>query len=270
MHQELIIDSYLFKQLQQSPDKLYDIYEQPKMKYGDPQVNKDGTLRMRKITSPVYRLKIVQQNIDTWFKEFELPGSMYGGVPGRNNFDNAVPHKNNNFFLSIDLRNFFGNITNSVVHQTLVSNGFTREEASFITRITTFKGSLPQGAPTSTTLANMSFAPVALLLENFCQERNITFTVFVDDLTFSSKKCFKNEIGDILLLLKNNGFYVNHKKIHYKKHSFEITGLYVKRGKLHLHREVLKNIHKPGIKEYIHAFNKNAEKYQIKKAALLS
>jgi len=270
MHQKPIIDPYLFKQLQQSSHKLYAIYEQPKMKYGGPQINNDGTQRMRKITRPAYRLKVLQQKIQTCLKEFELPGSMYGGVPGRNNFDNAMPHKNNNFLLTIDLRNFFGNITHSLVHRTLVNNGFTPKEASILTRITTFKGSLPQGAPTSTTLANMCFAPVALLLEKFCQQKNITFTAFVDDLTFSSKSCFKNRVGEILLILKNNGFYVNHKKIHYKAHCFEITGLYVKRGKLHMHREVLKNINKPGIKEYINAFNRRAESISIKKAALLS
>lgn len=223
---------------------------------------------MRKITRPVERLKSVQQQISAYLKEFELPDCMFGGVPERNNFDNAVSHKSGRHFLTIDLRNFFGNITNSIVYRTLINNGFTWKEAREITMVSTFKGSLPQGAPTSTTLANLSFAQTAITLNNFCRERNITFTVFVDDLAFSSSKCFEHNIDEICQIIKDSGYFVNHKKIHYKKDCCEITGLYVKRGKISLHKNILININKPGIKQYVNAVKNQYDKH--KKAALLS
>ncbi len=223
---------------------------------------------MRKITRPVERLKIVQKQINNCLKEYDLPDCMYGGVSEKNNFDNAVPHKSSRYFLTIDLRNFFGNITNAIIYQTLINNRFTWKEAREITIISTYKGSLPQGAPTSTVLANLSFAPTAIILEDFCRERNIIFTVFVDDLSFSSCQCFEHDIHEICQLIKKGGFFVNHKKIHYKKNCCEITGLYVKRGKLSLHKNILININKPGIKEYINSVKDQYNKH--KKAALLS
>ena len=268
MRPKPVIDHALIKQIQQRPDKLYHVYYQPKKKFGSPQIGKDGAELMRKITRPVDRLKIIQQQIHTCLKEIKLPNCMYGGVHERTNFDNAISHKGSRYFLTIDLRNFFGNISNSIVYQTLINNGFSWKEAREITMVSTYKGALPQGAPTSTTLANLSFAPTAIILENFCRERNITFTVFVDYLAFSSSQCFEGDISKILQIIKDSGYFVNHKKVHYKKNCCEITGLYVNRGKLSLHKNILANVNKPGIKEYVDAVKNKYDKH--KKAAQLS
>jgi len=181
---------------------------------------------------------------------------MHGGVPKRNNVLNALCHIDNLFFLTIDLKNFFGNITNTQVHQTLISRGLRWEEARIITRLTTLKGSLPQGAPTSTTLANLAFAPTTKLLEDFCKERDIIFTAFVDDLTFSSSRNFKHLVDQIIAILQNNGFFVNLKKIHYKKGCCEITGVFIKKGKLSLPKSILERVEKVEIRRYVHSVEK--------------
>src|ERR1700761_746549 len=257
--------SFAFRNIQQSPDKFYKVRSQPKMKFGSPQIDKNGAQRMRDITKPNFSLKIIQREINRQLKEFDLPDCMYGGVKGRNNFGNAYQHINSKYFLTIDLKKFFNNITNSQVHQTLISNGFTWTEARCITNLTTYKGCLPQGAPTSTTLANLVFAPTAAYLAEFCKEREITFTVFVDDLTFSSSRCFLKHINLILGILQHNKFFVNHKKIRYRRNCSEITGIIVRRGEIFLPKEILNHRNKTGVKEYIADI---AKQYDATKTAI--
>ncbi|MBE9584544.1 RNA-directed DNA polymerase [Mucilaginibacter sp. JRF] len=232
------------------------------MKFGTPQENSDGSFKKRDIIKPVYYIKVLQRGLNDQLKNLEIPDCMYGGITERNNVVNALEHISGRFFFTVDLKGFFNNITNSQVHQTLISRGFTWNEARAITNLTTYKGSLPQGAPTSTTLANLVFSSTAEFLETFCKERNITFTVFVDDLTFSSIECFKKHTNQILETLKQNGFFVNHRKIHYRKHSCEVTGIIIRKGKLFLPKEIISHRNKPGVDKYIESVLKQYNAYK--------
>ena len=221
------------------------------MKFGKPQLDKKGEVRKREVFSPAYHLKLKQRLVNIPMQAIKLPASMYGGVAKRNNIQHAKMHVNSRFFLTIDLKNYFSNISNDRVYQTLIGYGINRREARAITRISTVNCSLPQGAPTSTVLANLVFAATAVELEEICAKKKIIFTNFVDDLTFSSKRDFKSMVPQILELLKKNGFLVNQSKIHYRIGSCEITGLFVKNGKMYPEKNMLKNSHNPGVRNYL-------------------
>jgi RNA-directed DNA polymerase len=240
----------VFHNLRQAPHLFYREYEQAKIKFGSEQVEKNGDKRMRKVSSPIARLKEEQRRLLKRLEEFILPGCMYGGVRGRNNILNALQHLNGKYFFTVDLKNFFKNISNAQIHQTLIGLGITWVDARKITRVTTLNQSLPQGAPTSTILSNLAFVKKALILAAYCEANNITFTIFVDDLTFSSPKCFKHHKAKILELISGKNFRINHSKIHYRKNSCEITGLIVKKRKLQLPKIMLQHIDKPGIRAY--------------------
>jgi RNA-directed DNA polymerase len=187
---------------------------------------------------------------------------MYGSIEELNNIDNALQHINNKFFLTIDLKNFFGNITHTQINEVFTVNNFPCKEARILTKLTTYKGQLPQGAPTSPVLANLAFAKTALQLQAFIEKQNITFTTFLDDLAFSSLKDFKFLIPDLLKIIRDNKFYPHHKKIHYRTDKCEITGLIVGNGKLRLtdemQREALRN---PRIMAYAQTVKKQYDEY---------
>ena len=52
---------------------------------------------------------------------------------------------------------------------------------------TTLHGSLPQGAPTSPMLSNMVFFDLDQRLFRYCRQRNIRYTRYADDMTFSGE-----------------------------------------------------------------------------------
>ena len=159
---------------------------------------------------------------------------MYGSIQGSNNVINALQHIDNIFFLKIDLKNYFSNISNKQVHRALLKNGFSWEVARILTKLTTYHCSLPQGAPSSPVLANLVFVKTAKQLEDFIKANGITFTVFLDDLVFSSKKCFKELVPGILNIMRENGFFPHNNKINYRKYNCDVTGLSVGGGKLRI------------------------------------
>ena len=159
--------------------------------------------------------------------------------------------------MTVDLKDFFSNITHKQVYNALIENHFADKEAKKITRLTTLNGSLPQGAVTSTALANLVFSSTAIEIQAFCVKKGIIFTAFIDDLTFSSNKDFEFYKNDLLQFIKQNGFRLNHKKIKYRRNSCEVTGLIIKNQMLHLEKEMLNRCWMPQIKAYANTVAKH-------------
>ncbi|RZK60779.1 MAG: RNA-directed DNA polymerase [Pedobacter sp.] len=246
----LTVEDNLLKRLTRKSYGLYKSTIRAKKKWGKPQQNNDGTLRYRYTQEPYIKLKLIQREINILLQKIPLPDVMFGSIKGKNNIMNAVVHINSSYFLTVDLKNYFSNITNAQVHQTLLSIGFSSSEARLLTRLTTFDGHLPQGAPTSATLANLVFSTTAQNITSYCENKQITFTAYLDDLAFSSSKNFKEYIPEILEIIKQNGYYLNHKKICYRRRSCEVTGLFIRRGQLHLKKEMQENLENLGVRRY--------------------
>ena len=82
---------------------------------------------------------------------------------------------------------------------------FSPTVSRILTQLTTSKGKLPQGTPTSATLANLVLIKTGKNLQEFSNDHNLTFTSFIDDLTFSSPEGFKSKAQSIINTLKTNG-----------------------------------------------------------------
>ncbi|MCB9288899.1 MAG: RNA-directed DNA polymerase [Lewinellaceae bacterium] len=175
--------------------------------------------------SEVPDFTVIQSCIkDRILNQLELPILVQGGVRGRDNVSNALIHKGNKYFFLTDIEKFFPSIRHFQVYEMLVSNGFSPTVAGIITKLTTYKGRLPQGTPTSTALANLTFCVVDAELSAFCEEYNLTFTRFVDDITISSKKPFKQLSGPIVKIITRHGYSISKKKTAYKIGPTNVTG----------------------------------------------
>ncbi|MFQ5729453.1 MAG: reverse transcriptase family protein [Waddliaceae bacterium] len=228
LHLEYDLLLYLAKNVEQY------YYEKPELK-----LNNDGTPKLRNGV-PQYRiltpskglLKTTQKMIKNRIvRKFDFPIHMQGGVRRRSNITNAKIHQGRKYHFCTDIRDFFPTISSRTIYE-VFSRHYPPNVSRLLTILTTYKGELPQGTPTSTYLANMAFLPVAQSLVQLCKHKGIFFSTFIDDLSFSSPSDFKEITFQIIDIIQENGFRINHRKTLYKVGPTEITGIWAKNNNL--------------------------------------
>jgi RNA-directed DNA polymerase len=83
-------------------------------------------------------------------------------------------------------------------------------------------------------MANLVFVKTGIELQKFAFQNQITFTSFVDDLTFSAPLDFKDKVGYIINAIQKDGYKISHSKTNYKTKNPMVTGLIVKNNNLAL------------------------------------
>lgn len=213
----------------------YYSFEKPKINKitGKTKKNADGKIATRQINSSKGKLKEVQTRLYNFMlKQVEIPQYAYGGVKGKNNVRNARFHQGNKYIFTTDLMSFFPSISHNQVFQMFLREGCTPAVARILTKLTTRQYQVPQGIPTSTLIANLVFKPIGAEIEQLAITHHIKFSMFVDDITLSSKSDFKDLIPEFLSILKKAGFKISHKKTHYQTKNPVITGVICQNNRL--------------------------------------
>jgi RNA-directed DNA polymerase len=209
------IDDYYKEWIEKKIDK----------KTGEFKKYKDGTVKERIIRPSQKELKIIQTNIKNKFlAPIVLPDCVHGGVKKRSNITNAKPHQGEKYQFTTDLQEFYPNISSQRVYDTFLSLKFSPHIAHWLTNLTTWKYELPQGTPTSTHIANLVFLDTDIKLIKLCNDYNITYTRYVDDLSFSSQQDFRHLLNEILNIVTSNDFKLSYRKTQYKGNQ-TITGV---------------------------------------------
>lgn len=236
---EILCDSVLhitIEQLEHIISHIENFYgEYPKYKkdkLGNRRINKPkyrkkfGYYWSRTINPPNDELKSIQKRINGYINNhIPMPEYAFGGVKGKDNIQNAKLHKGQKYVFQTDLTDFYPYITNKMVYKMFVDKGFSADIASILTKLTTYNGHLPQGAPTSTTIANLVFEPTGLKLHKLAIDNSLRFSTFVDDVTMSSQNQFKELTPEIIRILREGGFRISQNKTTYKSGITEVTGV---------------------------------------------
>lgn len=193
----------------------------------------NGKIKKRIINPSKGTLKIIQKHIDNLLKE-KIPPARYafGSTKGRSGISNAKFHQGNKYVFQTDLRAFFPSITQEMVYKMFVRYGFSKDVASILTKLTTYGGHIPQGASTSSTVSNLVFTKTGDVIANYCVKNGFKFTTYVDDLTISSPVDFKEQISEILDILKLDGYAISHAKTTYRTSPTKVTGPLVRNNSL--------------------------------------
>jgi RNA-directed DNA polymerase len=217
-------------------------YQKEKIKKndnGEPKV-KNGIIQKRVLNPSIKRLKVIQKRLQkNILQKLTIPDYAFGAIKGKDNISNAKRHQGKKYIFTTDLTNFFPSINHKQVFEMFDSFDFSPTVARILTKLTTYKGKLPQGAPTSPIVANLVFVKTGKRLQEIAIENNLTFTTFVDDLTFSCPTDFKDKIQDILDALVEDGFKISHRKTNYKTKRPTVTGIIVKNNNLDLPEEFM-------------------------------
>lgn len=208
----------------------------------------------RLIQAPTLTLKMIQRSLNSGFASYYSKirtESAHGfvrriGDVGFGIVTNALPHTKKDFVLSMDLKDFFPSISAFQVKEVLDSElfQFPSDISTALALLMTYKGRLPQGAPTSPTISNYVCIPLDLELEALARKNQMDYTRYADDLTFSGMGTLNEELLlEISGIINRFGFTINEKKTRMKRkgRKQQVTGLVVN-DKVNLDRKMIKQI----------------------------
>ncbi|ASV53436.1 reverse transcriptase [Lelliottia jeotgali] len=206
--------------------------------------NKDRT-----VYEPKFELKKLQKRINSRiFEKVQYPTYLQGGIKDDSNkrdyVENAALHCKNKpeTIISIDIKSFYDNIRSSYIND-IYKNffNFPDEVADTLTKLTTYRNKVPQGACTSSYLANLIFYNSEYTLVSKFRNKNITYTRLLDDVTLTSRDNISEEkisehIKSVVGMFRKYNLKHNNKKTKVEtqknaKNSFKITGLWVGHAK---------------------------------------
>lgn len=168
----------------------------------------------RRIDKPILVLKDIQKRINQrLLRDLPLPSHICGGVKRKSLLDNIVPHLGARVVVTLDIKNFFPRISTFQVYR--VWNellGCAPQVSAALTRLTTFENHLPQGASTSSALANLVLFSLDQPIRNYCEANAIIYTTWIDDLAFSGNES-RSVISLAVVALRAGGFSLPHKKL---------------------------------------------------------
>lgn len=161
---------------------------------------RNGGFRTLLVPDPL--LKYVQKNILHHVLDgFEPAPSASAYHKGASAVLNARIHSGKHRVVKLDLKDFFDSITFSMVQQSAFPGWyFPPQVQALLTALCCSNDRLPQGAPTSPAISNLVLKHYDLYMEKWCGERDITYSRYCDDMTFSG------DFSPALVIRKASGF----------------------------------------------------------------
>lgn len=186
LHETLLMDERDIISFSSTAPHRYKVYEIPKR-------NSQGT---RTIAHPSSELKFLQRALILKLSSILEPSDRaYAYICGRNIKNNALQHVHSHYLLKMDFSNFFPSITPELLFSKLSSRGIEPNEIDkkIICGLLFWKPKrkgqlvLSIGAPSSPMISNFVMKDFDERITYECNKREITYTRYADDLTFSTK-----------------------------------------------------------------------------------
>lgn len=144
--------------------------------------------------------------------------------------DNAIPHINKEMILKLDIKDFFENISFLDVYNSCFPiEYFPKPVGMSLSYLCTYNDHLTQGSPTSAYISNLVMKEFDEKLGFWCESKNISYTRYSDDMTFSGDFNPNNVIVKVRKMLYKLGLELNDSKIHviHKSSNQNVTGIVV-------------------------------------------
>lgn len=226
---------------------------------------KNKNLRYLNEPSPI--LKSIQKRIlKNVLEEKMISKCAYAYKKGLSTILNAKSHVGCKVILKLDIENFFDNINFYKVYNSCFNeNLYPKKLGMLLTNLCVYNGKLPQGSPTSGYISNIVLRNFDCNIDAYCKDKNINYTRYSDDMTFSGDFDIRKLIKFVNELLYKEGFRLNKSKIKVVLNTTrqQVTGIVVNE-KLNLSKNYKRKIRqevyyvlKYGVKSHIKKRNIN-------------
>lgn len=192
-----------------------------------PQTKKDG-ITPRHTYDAHEPLKTIQRKIvDRILCKVTYPEYLHGGIKDakypRSIYSNARVHSGAKTVILQDIADFFPSITTEHIHRIFVGLfNFSAAVATLLANLVTRDGQVPQGASTSSYLANLVFWDIEPTLVTRFKAQGLEYSRFADDITVSSKARISPAattqiIASVTWMLGQKGCQQKRSKLHIRK-----------------------------------------------------
>lgn len=227
-------------------------------------------MKERLVEAPNKDIKRIQSCILAFLQKLDFPDYVYSGVKGKSYINNARLHGGNGNLFKVDISKFFPNISRERVFNFYNNKLSTSiDVANILTNFSTInientknkrvndfviekniksKNHLITGSPLSPLLSYLANVELFDNLANYARDRNLTISIYVDDVVFSSKcKISRNIRADILNTIHNYGYQTSKKKCRWYNNSQpkKITGVILDKNnaQLQVPNKLMKKTH---------------------------
>lgn len=179
----------------------------------------------RTIYNPCRELKQVQRRIKNLLNRISIPNWVFSGRKDVCHVDNGKYHEHSVYFIQSDLHAFYDTCTRERVYRLFKDRFKCSSDVSALlsdlTTLTLEDGStvIPTGSPCAQLVAFLAYQDMFNELHNLARNQGYKFSLYVDDLTFSSKKPFSNPAiskNKLLQIVKRYGHSLSLSKTAYR------------------------------------------------------
>lgn len=214
-------DIKFFKNIESSRDD-YKIWVQ----------DKSGGGGKRNIEEPKVKLKFVQKRLSYLLKSVETPCWLKSGKKKESYITNAKVHIDCSYMLCVDIKSFYPTASSEFVFRCFKNEFLMAENIAWIlTKIVTIPNEendywyLPTGTATSQLISFWGYKKTFEEINALAEKYGIRFSLYVDDMTFSSKKKISRKfVAKVESLLNNVGLKINNEKTEFfSKTDFKVV-----------------------------------------------
>ena len=159
---------------------------------------------LKKIQRRITEVILSQSRISSYATAYRFGASVQA---------NARVHVGQSLVLKLDIKHFFDSITYSSVKELCFPAERFSEPIRILLAMLCYRGdALPQGAPSSPAITNIIMRDFDEAVGAFCKKRDVTYTRYCDDMTFSGNFNATELIAFVKQELFKKGFVLNKEK----------------------------------------------------------
>ena len=183
--------------------------------------------RWRESVRAIGRLDLSHKQAKGLLASVQIPHpAAHGFVRGRSTYSGALPHAGSKVVLSVDLKDFYGQIGFDRVAKS-IREKFDPAISDWIEGVCFVDGRLPLGFRTSPVLSNTAFLSTDVRIAELAKRQKVTYTRWVDDLSFSGEHVNDEFLVELEALLVSEQWRLNAAKTRFMRRSPHVLGLYV-------------------------------------------
>lgn len=127
--------------------------------------------------------------------------------------DVLLPHEAQPVVIACDISDFFPSLRTAGLKSLFSDLGFSNEMTNLLLRLTTYKGHVPQGAPTSSSIARLYVSDLANSIEKYIADiPHAQVSIYADDIIISGPVGLKRCLPGLNKIANRYKLKFNHKK----------------------------------------------------------